>query len=322
MSDPRVDPLAELGHARPRPADRPHVRPDAARGDRALRRTSPAGGGSTRGGDWDLIFRCAVWGVAAGIVGARLYHLATSWSEVPDEWWGAVRDLARRARGLGRDRGRLPRGRHRRQAGRRRRLAARRLPRAGAPARAGARPARQLVEPGALRQADRPAVGARDRSDQPPARLPRPADLPSDVPLRAALGLRGGRAPRLRDRAAVASAAARALRRVHRALLLRALLDGAPPRSTLRTRSLGLRLNAWMSLLGIVVGTTWYVLSQRRDRPAAARAPARAAGAARWPSRAEARPTAAARVAAWRRRFAISSWTSTRSRARSTCCSR
>jgi phosphatidylglycerol---prolipoprotein diacylglyceryl transferase len=41
-----------------------------------------------RGGDWDLIFRLAVWGVAGGIVGARLYHLATSWNEVPDEWWG------------------------------------------------------------------------------------------------------------------------------------------------------------------------------------------------------------------------------------------
>jgi prolipoprotein diacylglyceryl transferase len=41
-----------------------------------------------RGGDWDIIFRCAVWGVGAGIVGARLYHVATSWSEVPDEWWG------------------------------------------------------------------------------------------------------------------------------------------------------------------------------------------------------------------------------------------
>ncbi len=41
-----------------------------------------------RGGDWDLIFRCAVWGVGFGIVGARLYHLATSWDEVPDEWWG------------------------------------------------------------------------------------------------------------------------------------------------------------------------------------------------------------------------------------------
>ena len=41
-----------------------------------------------RGGDWDLIFRVAVWGVGAGIVGARLYHLATSWDQVPDEWWG------------------------------------------------------------------------------------------------------------------------------------------------------------------------------------------------------------------------------------------
>jgi prolipoprotein diacylglyceryl transferase len=40
------------------------------------------------GGDWDLVFRVAVWGVAAGIVGARAYHDITSWNEVPDEWWG------------------------------------------------------------------------------------------------------------------------------------------------------------------------------------------------------------------------------------------
>ncbi len=40
------------------------------------------------GGDWDLVFRVAVWGVAAGIVGARLYHDVTSWNEVPDAWWG------------------------------------------------------------------------------------------------------------------------------------------------------------------------------------------------------------------------------------------
>ena len=41
-----------------------------------------------RGGDWDLIFRVAVWGVGFGIVGARLYHVATSWDELPDHWWG------------------------------------------------------------------------------------------------------------------------------------------------------------------------------------------------------------------------------------------
>ena len=42
-----------------------------------------------RGGNWDLIFQVSVWGVLAGVVGARLYHDATSWNEVSQihHWW-------------------------------------------------------------------------------------------------------------------------------------------------------------------------------------------------------------------------------------------
>jgi prolipoprotein diacylglyceryl transferase len=43
-----------------------------------------------RGGDWDLVLRVAVWGVAAGVVGARAYHDITSWNEVPDPKWKGV----------------------------------------------------------------------------------------------------------------------------------------------------------------------------------------------------------------------------------------
>ena len=41
------------------------------------------------GGDWDLVFRVALWGVIAGVVGARAYHDLTSWSEVKaiNAWW-------------------------------------------------------------------------------------------------------------------------------------------------------------------------------------------------------------------------------------------
>lgn len=43
------------------------------------------------GGDWDLIFRVALWGVIFGVIGARLYHDLTSWNQDPAihaHWWG------------------------------------------------------------------------------------------------------------------------------------------------------------------------------------------------------------------------------------------
>jgi prolipoprotein diacylglyceryl transferase len=43
------------------------------------------------GGDWDLVFRVALWGVIAGVVGARAYHDITSWNQDPaihQHWWG------------------------------------------------------------------------------------------------------------------------------------------------------------------------------------------------------------------------------------------
>ena len=103
---------------------------------------------------------------------------------------GAVRDLEGRPRRLGRDRrGVLVGGFIAKRPGANVWLLA--DCRAPGPARrAGDRPDRQLVEPGALRQADRPAVGARDRLRAPARRVPRRRDLPPDVPLRGALGSR------------------------------------------------------------------------------------------------------------------------------------
>ncbi len=40
------------------------------------------------GGQRDLVYEVALWGFPAGIIGGRLYFLATSWNEVPAHWWG------------------------------------------------------------------------------------------------------------------------------------------------------------------------------------------------------------------------------------------
>src|SRR5436309_9413273 len=53
-----------------------------------------------RGGDWDLIFRVAVWGVGFGIVGARIYHDVTSWDEVPDPKWKGIFEVWRGGLGV------------------------------------------------------------------------------------------------------------------------------------------------------------------------------------------------------------------------------
>jgi prolipoprotein diacylglyceryl transferase len=40
------------------------------------------------GGERSLVAEVALWGVPAGILGGRLYFLATSWDQAPHTWWG------------------------------------------------------------------------------------------------------------------------------------------------------------------------------------------------------------------------------------------
>jgi prolipoprotein diacylglyceryl transferase len=45
---------------------------------------------TAQGGSPELVEEVALWGFPAGLIGGRLYYLATSWNEVPDEWWGPL----------------------------------------------------------------------------------------------------------------------------------------------------------------------------------------------------------------------------------------
>jgi prolipoprotein diacylglyceryl transferase len=40
------------------------------------------------GGNAELVDEVALWGFPAGLIGGRLYHVVTSWNEVPHTWWG------------------------------------------------------------------------------------------------------------------------------------------------------------------------------------------------------------------------------------------
>src|ERR671939_782553 len=42
------------------------------------------------GGNRALVHEVALWGFPAGLIGGRLYFLATSWNEVPNHWWGPL----------------------------------------------------------------------------------------------------------------------------------------------------------------------------------------------------------------------------------------
>src|SRR4051812_44408183 len=54
----------------------------------------PTGGrGRKGGGGWDLVCGVARGGAGGGIVGARLYHVVTSWGEVPDPKWQGVFEI-------------------------------------------------------------------------------------------------------------------------------------------------------------------------------------------------------------------------------------
>ena len=92
--------------------------------------------------------------------------------------------------------------------------------------RARGRPVRQLVEPGALRQADRPAMGPRDRPREPSVRVRDLRDLPPDLPLRVPVRDRGG-SPAARPRPLHPLQTAGAFRPLRHALHIRPLLRGA-----------------------------------------------------------------------------------------------
>jgi hypothetical protein len=125
------------------------------------------------GGDGDLVYRVGLWGVAAGIVGARLYHVVTSWSLVPDPKWEGVFEVWNGGLGIwggvlfGCAAGALVV----RRAG----ASVRWMLDAAAPGLllAQGRPLGQLVEPGAVREADAVAVGARDQPRAPACWVPK-----------------------------------------------------------------------------------------------------------------------------------------------------
>jgi PPOX class F420-dependent enzyme/OxyR family protein len=105
---------------------------------------------------------------ANGQVALVYFDVTTPFDITPHTWW-AVRGVEGRARRLGRDR---RRGCRRGVAGAPRRRERRRVHERGRPGladRAGGRADRQLLQPGTVRQAKQPALGAGDQPGRPAA---------------------------------------------------------------------------------------------------------------------------------------------------------
>jgi len=219
-----------------------------------------------RGGDWELIFRCAVWGVAAGIVGARLYHLATSWSEVPDEWWGPFA-IWKGGLGVwgGIGAGCLVGGLVAKRAGANVWLLADCLAPGLLLAQAVGRLGNWWNQELYGRPTDLPWALEIDPVNRPLATLDAATYHPTFLyellwNVLAAVLLVFVLERRFRPRPPGLFAAYIALYCLGRFFVELLRVDPAHELA-------GLRLNAWVALLGIVIGVVWYVLSQRREDP-------------------------------------------------------
>ena len=221
------------------------------------------------GGDWDLVYPLLpCGGSSAGIVGARLYHVITSWDEVPDEWWGV---FAVWKGGLGVWGGVAARRRcrrHRRAARGRERPAARRRGRARASC-SRRRSAGSATTSTRSSSASRPtSLGARDRPGEPPGRLRARRDLPSDLPLRDHLGRRSASSACCAARAP--STAGRRLLPLRHVVLARPRhLGGAAPRSTRPTTSRACGSTAGSRSASSSAGLAGFIWTPARERAAA-----------------------------------------------------
>ncbi len=229
-----------------------------------------------QGGDWDLVTRVAVWGVAFGVIGARAYHDVTSWNEVPTPKWQGIFEVWKGGLGVW---GGILLGAV---------VGAMIVRRAGA----SVPLFMDAVAPGLLLAQGIGRIGNWWNQELygKPTKLPwglkidaahLPADpkylalldLPPDVPLRADLGRGRRRRPAL-DRPPVQASNPPNLFALYVAWYCFGRFFEELLRIDPAHHIAGLRLNAWVSIVVFVVAVAYFVLHERRPRaPSGAEAP-------------------------------------------------